>query len=311
MRPSLALLLPALLALPHPGRAATGYAGEFLAVGAGARGLALGSAYVAMAEDATAGYWNSAGLAQPAESQAHFMHAERFEGLVDQDFLALSFRGPWFDGMALGLLRVGVDDIQLTTLQDPGSPIGPDNRPVVASTASSADYALYLSGARQLGERLDLGVSFKTIYRTIDTHTAYGFGADLGVRYELRPGVVLGANLRDLTSTPIFWDTDATDRIMPSLALGLALSRQVGGGRVTLALGSRAGGDAEDAGHPQPVLGGLEYEVGMVALRAGIDETRQSFGIGLRPLPKLRLDVAYLQHDELEATYLVSAIVGL
>ena len=48
---------------PGASWAASGYAGEFLAVGAGARGLALGGAYVALTNDATSGYWNPAALA--------------------------------------------------------------------------------------------------------------------------------------------------------------------------------------------------------------------------------------------------------
>lgn len=298
------------LALAAPALAATGYAGEFLAVGAGARALALGGAYVAVADGATAGYWNSAGLAAGGANQAHFMHAERFEGLVDQDFAAVTFSGPWFDAMAFSVLRLGVDDIQFTTLQDPGSPIGPDNRPLVAATVSSADYALYLSGARRLGDRLSLGASLKGLYRTVDTYSAYGVGLDVGIRFELRPGLVLGANLRDLTTTPIMWDTDTTDRILPSASVGAAYARPVAGGQVTLSMGSRAGGDAENTDGSEPIRAGFEYEHGSVALRAGIDESRQAFGLGIKAHPKLTVDVAYLQHDELESTYLVSAVVG-
>ena len=39
------------------------YSNEFLNVGAGARGLAMGGAQVASVKDGTAGYWNPAGLA--------------------------------------------------------------------------------------------------------------------------------------------------------------------------------------------------------------------------------------------------------
>ena len=38
------------------------YSNEFLNIGAGARGLAMGSAQVASVNDGTAGYWNPAGL---------------------------------------------------------------------------------------------------------------------------------------------------------------------------------------------------------------------------------------------------------
>jgi hypothetical protein len=296
---------------PGASWAASGYAGEFLAVGAGARGLALGGAYVALTNDATSGYWNPAALASSSSRQAHFMHAERYSGLVEQDFVAVtSSGGALFDGMSFSLLRLGVDGIEFTELPDAAIPVGPDNRPVVSSTESAADYAVYVSGGRRFGDRLDLGVSAKIIYRSVADFTAYGLGLDVGARYRLAQGVSLAANLRDATSSPIFWDTDTSDRIQPSLALGVAITRQMAGGQAALAVGSRAGGDAEDDSGAAPINAGLEYQTGRIALRAGYEEERQTYGLGLGLTRSIDLDIAYLQHNELEGTYLLSATVG-
>ena len=65
-------LAVALLCSNGSAHAASGYAGEFLSLGAGARSLALGSAYVAIADDAPAGYWNPAGLAYLKGSAFNF-----------------------------------------------------------------------------------------------------------------------------------------------------------------------------------------------------------------------------------------------
>ena len=301
----------ALVAPPTPTEAATGNAGEFIAVGAGARAMALGNAYVALVDDATAGYWNSAALSGVRENTAYFMHADRFSGLLNQDFVAVALPGfSLLHGFSASLLRLGVDDIEFTTLQDPSAALGPNNRPVVSSTETSADYALYLSGGRRLGERLDIGISLKGIYRTVSSFSAYGFGADVGLRFRLASGITLAANLRDITTTPIIWNTNTTDRIRPSVNLGLAVTRTVAGGRTSLALGSRAGGDAKDQSGSEPINLGIEYEYRSLALRAGLEDDRQAFGIGLRPHDRLQLDVAFLQHDELEDSYLFSASVG-
>lgn len=300
------LLAILLFCASAPARAASGFAGEFLAVGAGARALALGNASVALTDDATATYWNPAALAGLDRRQAHLTHAERFSGLVDQDYIALALPGPLFDGIGIGLLRLGVGDIQFTTLQDNSRPIGPDNRPLVASTESSADYALYISAGHRLHERLSLGLSAKLIYRSVGPFSAYGVGLDLGARYALAPGLVAAATLRDATTTPVTWDTDASDRIQPSLLLGLSYTRSLAGGAVTAAFASRSGGDASSQDDAAPLQGGIEYAFKKLALRVGFEEDRTSFGLGLALSRSLDIDLAYLQHDALEATYLLS-----
>lgn len=294
-----AAILPA---LSRPLSASSAYAGEFLALGAGARALALGSAYVAIADDATAGYWNPAGLATLDSRRLHLTHSERFSGLVNHDYIALAR-----PGFALSLVHVGVGDIQFTELQDPGRPLGPDNRPLVSTTATSSDYALYLSAGHRFYKRLSAGASLKVIYRTVSSFSAYGIGLDLGMRYRLIPGISLAFNLRDITTTPLFWDTDRTDRIQPSALFGVACTLPLAGGNATALLASRSGGNAADESGDRPLNAGLEYWYRQFAVRVGFEEGRQAFGIGLRPHKRLALDLAYLQHDELEATYQLSA----
>ena len=302
-------LLPLALALLLTGavHAASRYAGEFLGLGAGARSVALGSAYVALADDATAGYWNAAGLSALSGRQVHLTHSEHFSGLIQRDFVAIARPGRLLHGMALSLVRMGVDDIHFTELPDPLQPPSTDNRPLIASTEQSADYALYLSGSRRLGARLSLGLSAKAIYRQVASINAYGFGLDLGVRYQLSHQIALAANVRDATTTPIVWNTDSTDRIQPSLLLGVAYAIPIAEGQTTALLATRSGGDASTATDDVPLNAGLEYRHRYIALRAGLEEGRQAFGLGLTPHHSLDLDLAYLQHDALEATYQLSA----
>jgi len=287
--------------------AASRYAGEFLGLGAGARSAALGSAYVALADDATAGYWNAAGLSALSSRQVHLTHAEHFSGLIQRDFVAVARPGRLLHGMALSLVRMGIGDIHFTELPDPLRPPSTDNRPLIASTEQSADYALYLSGSRRLGARLSLGLSAKAIYRQVASINAYGFGLDLGVRYQLSHQIALAANVRDATTTPIVWNTDSTDRIQPSLLLGIAYAIPIAEGQTTALLATRSGGDASAATDDVPLNAGLEYRHRYIALRAGLEEGRQSFGLGLTPHRSLDFDLAYLQHDALEATYQLSA----
>ena len=53
------------------------YSNEFLNIGAGARGLAMGGAQVASVNDGTAGYWNPAGLVNVKDYPESDPHARR------------------------------------------------------------------------------------------------------------------------------------------------------------------------------------------------------------------------------------------
>ncbi len=93
---------------------AENYAGDFLTNGVGARALGLGGAYVSIADDATATYWNPAGIAAVSQKyQVCMMHATRRSGLGA--FSYVSAIGNLFPSVTLGLswIRAGIDDIPI------------------------------------------------------------------------------------------------------------------------------------------------------------------------------------------------------
>jgi hypothetical protein len=94
------------------------YSNEFLNIGAGARGMAMGGAQIASVSDATAGYWNPAGLTGVKEYPVlSLMHAEYFAGIGKYDYasLAVPIGDPLTSKkvLALSLLRFAVDDIPM------------------------------------------------------------------------------------------------------------------------------------------------------------------------------------------------------
>src|SRR5213083_1097212 len=89
---TLALAAGALLALSLAAPAsATKYAGEFLKIQVGARALGMGGAFVAVADDATAPYWNPAGLVYLPYREVLPQHSEKFGGLVTHDYIGAGF----------------------------------------------------------------------------------------------------------------------------------------------------------------------------------------------------------------------------
>ena len=88
--------------------------------------------------------------------------------------------------------------------------------------------------------------------------------------------------------------------------MGVAYAIPIAGGQTTALLATRSGGDASATTDDVPLNAGIEYRHRYIALRAGLEEGRQSLGLGLKPHRNLDLDLAYLQHDALEATYQLS-----
>ncbi len=199
------------------------YSNEFLNIGAGARALGMGSTQAANADDATAGYWNPAGLVNVYEyPTASIMHADYFAGIGKYDYAAAAF--PMNDSartLGISLLRFGVDDIPNTLfLVNPDGSLDYNN----ISSFSSADYALLLSYAQLIknddpNTQLSFGANAKIIYRNVGSFAnAWGFGFDAGFMYrtdKLRLGVVA----KDITTTFNAWSFHFTDEEKEALYL--------------------------------------------------------------------------------------------
>lgn len=192
------------------------YSNEFLNIGAGARGLAMGSAQIASVKDGSAGYWNPAGLVEVKEfPQLNLMHAEYFAGIGKYDFGSLAIPvGGGKRTLGLSVLRFAVDDIPNTVfLVEPDGTINFSN----ITTFSSADYAFLLSLAQQVTvnktKKLNVGFNAKIIHRKAgDFATAWGFGFDAGVQYmdkRWRAGIVV----RDITTTFNAWSFNISEKM--------------------------------------------------------------------------------------------------
>ena len=191
------------------------YSNEFLNIGAGARGLAMGGAQVASASDATAGYWNPAGLTGVKDHpNAGIMHADYFAGIAKYDYLSAAI--PVQDNkrtLGFSILRFAVDDIPNTLfLVEPDGSINYNN----IQTFSSADYALILSFAQNVKQtekkNISFGANAKVIYRKVGHFaTAWGFGLDAGVQMHGERWK-LGIVARDITTTFNAWSFKFTDK---------------------------------------------------------------------------------------------------
>ena len=198
------------------------YSNEFLNIGAGARGLAMGSAQVASVDDGTAGYWNPAGLLGVKDHpQANIMHAEYFAGIGKYDFASLVL--PFDDNkrvVGVTALRFAVDDIMNTLfLVEPDGSINYNN----IQSFSSADYGFLFSFAQKFKEtenqKINFGLNAKVIHRSVGTFAkAWGFGIDAGIQMQLDKWK-FGISGRDVTTTFNAWSFSFTDQEKQALYL--------------------------------------------------------------------------------------------
>ena len=181
------------------------YSNEFLAIGVGARGQAMGNTQIAVTNDVTSGYWNPAGLLnQQNDYEVMLQHGEFYSGIAKFDYLGFSMPIDTLSNLGFSIIRFGIDDIPDTRfLYDANGAINYDN----INFFSAADYAFFASYARRLPALagLQLGGSIKVLHRNAgDFANAWGFGIDIGVQWVYKKWSFAGV-FRDATGTFTAW----------------------------------------------------------------------------------------------------------
>jgi hypothetical protein len=292
------------------------YAGEFISLGVGGRALGLGGAYVALANDVTSGYWNPAGLSRISYPQMTLMHEERFGSLVNYDYGAVAFPLGPRSSIGLSLIRLGVDDIPDTRnagvdingnlTYDPTqfSRVDPNR----VTYFNAADWAMYLTYARRFSDDFAYGGNIKLIRRELGDHSATGIGIDVGLWYTPFDNLLLGANLQDVTTTFLAWDTGTNELISPTMKVGSAYLIDALGGRFAPAVDFDIrfeNRQSASMAHLGPVSmdlhAGLEYQFkDLIALRVGYSDIKQlTLGAGVH-LPKLNIDYSFMKFDQID-----------
>lgn len=181
------------------------YVNEYLNIGAGARALGMGNTQAAFADDATAGYWNPAGLLNARfKHEVAVQHASYFAGIANYDYAA--YATPIDNRSALGIsaIRFAVDNIPDTRfLFDADGTLNYSN----VRSFSAADYGFLLSYARKsrLIKGLRVGGNAKIIHRTAGAFAnAWGFGIDMGAQWDNKKWF-FGVMARDITTTITYW----------------------------------------------------------------------------------------------------------
>ena len=300
------------------------YAADWMTYGAGARALGMGGAYVAVADDATAAYWNPAGMPEVERAAFSAMHSYTFNGLAAYDSIYGAYNLGKYGAVGGGLLMFTVDDMPITDWNNPESP---NRRPVLKGYADSGDYAVYGSYGRQVLPKLNLGASGifimgRHLGEFEEGTDSSGQALDVAAKAGPFGPFTVGLNVQNIYSN-LKWDTGTKETIPTNVKLGGAYRRAVASwdSEFTLAADCNvkfAGYDfasqlaAGDASFD--FCGGGEWWYRRtVALRLGSERSALTGGVGLavRTLgASFGIDYAFLSDTGLEPSHRASASVA-
>jgi hypothetical protein len=290
----------------------------------------MGGAFVALANDVTAGYWNPAGLSHLNYPQVALMHDEQFGSLVNYDYGAVALPFGTNASWGLSVIRLGVDDIPDTRnagvdingnlTYDPTKFYRTD--PDRVTYFNAADWAFYLTYSKKQSDEFSYGANVKIIRRELGDNSATGIGFDVGLWYTPFDNLVLGANLQDVTTTLMAWNTGTNELISPNVKVGSAYFIEAFGGRFAPAVDfdirfeNRRYASTLNVGPVSFDLHtGVEYQFkNTIALRVGYSDVKQmTIGAGVQ-LPKLNIDYTFAKFaakDQLDNTHRISLILTL
>lgn len=162
-------------------------AAEFLKFGVGPRASGMGGAFVAVSDDASALYWNPAGIAGMEKNEILTSHS-KWIGDLDFNYVGAVFN---FD-------KIGHVGFSLTMLSVPEMLVRTEEfQDGTGETFDAADYSVGISYAGKVGERFSIGGTVKYIQQRIWHTKAQAFAVDIGSKFETDffGGMVIGATI--------------------------------------------------------------------------------------------------------------------
>jgi hypothetical protein len=205
----------------------SGISASFIDIGFGARPVAMGQAFVGLADDVESVYWNPAGVARLSGYHASFMHARQL-GMIDYNYLVASAPLPGgAHGVGISVIASGDEALREFSLHGVyAREIGPLQAGVGLKFRRSSFGNNLLSGDDYVifdPDEISDGLMNQV------SGTGQGFGLDVGLLFRASPTVSYGLMVRDLFA-PINWDsrTQNPDRAESSYNEGLPTEVIVG-----------------------------------------------------------------------------------
>lgn len=148
---------------------------QFLEIPVGARNSAMGGAVVAGVNDASALFWNPAGIVHVPGADAHFSYTSWWAGIsLANAGVVFALEGIGTFGAAMTVLSV--DKMEVTTELEPEG---------TGQFFDARDLMVGVSFARNLTEDFAVGVTAKYVQQRIWSQTASSIAFDIGTQYRV------------------------------------------------------------------------------------------------------------------------------
>lgn len=273
-----------------------GLAGTYLFWGAGARSLGMANAFVGMANDGSAIYWNPAGLSLIKRRELNTFYAFLYEG-IGYEYISyvhpLDFKLQLFpygreEEMREEDLNLGSVGIAFVGLHS-GDINRRDENNVDLGNFSNNQTALIFSYGKELIKDFSLGLNLKIIYHQLDSYQGVAAGLDLGSLYKLNVlPVTFGLRIQNLISPKIKLKNTSEEYPM---GIRAGLSYQL----LTPLVVSF---DVDKTGNR-----GIKFAFGgeytfneMIALRFGVNNNEVTSGLGIE-YKNMKVDYAFAYHN--------------
>lgn len=270
------ILITSLLRAGSPGC----LSGEILNFGAGARTMGMGRVGTGLCDDASAPYYNPAGIYQINPQEILFMHTMLPMG-ASYDYLSYIHPTENFGSFGISLVHAGVDGVEDRD----------ENNNLIGEFGES-ELVTMISYAKNVGSLISFGMNYKVVYHSISHWSDFGQGIDLSTLVLPDKPVSFGFIVKNVVK-PRLTLRESEDTY--PLILRSGLSYKTLNNKLTV---SSDMSWSEYKGFL--FYGGFEYQIHRyIELRWGLEHNFTTYGLGFNfPLPgyTIRVDYAFLNH---------------
>jgi hypothetical protein len=268
--------------------------GDFLKISAYSRGMAMGGAWVAVAEGTGALYYNPAGVGRKGVGELSVSHSEQLQDLKLENF---SVAYPLHNGSGVGL---GVSYLGY------GSIAGYDVSGNATGDVSAYSLVLAVGFSQRVNSNLSLGVVIKPVFERLGGYSAHTVTTDIGLIADLGQ-FSFGAQVANWGGSVKFID----DKISLPTSFRAGIAYRTLGASSVISLGGSRDSEGLDA-----LSSGIEYHYSQnLILRSGYSSALQSqsnagdgvsFGVGLN-MQSIGVDYSYRPSGSLDGVHQITA----